>query len=116
MRATTASTAGPAPTRCTAARRRPVVFASAAASPAATPDLIADLAADDLIDLHFIHADSGTGGNEAFAFPGAQPFSGPAGELHFDPGLLAGDIDGDALADFAVQISGATVTQDNLLL
>lgn len=67
-------------------------------------DQIADLDAGDRIDLSRIDAIVATADDDAFVFVGAQAFSGTAGELSFIGTLLAGDIDGDGLADFAIEI------------
>ena len=62
----------------------------------------------DRIDLSQIDANSVAGGDQAFAYIGAAVFSGSPGELRFSAGLLAGDINGDGVADFEVQITGVS--------
>jgi len=44
--------------------------------------------------------------NQAFSYVGNHDFSGQAGELHFVGHVLSADVDGDAVADFAVQVDG----------
>jgi hypothetical protein len=66
-----------------------------------------DAAGGELIDLSRIDAIAGTGANDAFSFIGTAAFSGTAGELSVaDIGdglqMVAGDVNGDAVGDFAV--------------
>jgi Ca2+-binding RTX toxin-like protein len=72
-------------------------------------DLIADLDAGDRIDLSAIDADATTPGDDAFVFIGDATFSAVAGELSFRDGVLAGDVDGDGIADFAIAVEGTAV-------
>lgn len=66
----------------------------------------------DKIDLHLLDANSGTAAHDAFQFIGAKAFSGKAGQLHtyVEAGVmhLAGDVDGDSVADFSITLTGAT--------
>jgi Ca2+-binding RTX toxin-like protein len=82
------------------------VYRSAADSSAAAPDLIDNLSAGDLIDLRMIDADTGSSGDQAFAFIGSDAFHHVAGELRvFGDGgnwTLQADTDGDGAADFAI--------------
>jgi len=73
-------------------------------------DVILDFthAQGDKIDLHFIDASTKVVGDQAFSFIGAANFSGVAGQLHFQNGILSGDINGDGHADFEIQVKGAT--------
>jgi hypothetical protein len=78
----------------------------------ATRDTIGDFAVGiDKIDLAAIDANS-TGGsaNDAFSFIGSAEFSGIAGQLRVSvPGtntLVTGDIDGDAVTDFHILLTG----------
>jgi Ca2+-binding RTX toxin-like protein len=75
-----------------------------------TRDQIIDFVkGSDKIDLATIDANSGAGGNQAFAFIGAAAFSGVAGELRaFSNATLTvvyGDVNGDSAADFQIQIN-----------
>ena len=71
------------------------------------PDAIADFASGiDKIDLSALDAASGTPGDQAFTFIGANAFSGQAGELryesHGDHQFIFADLDGDRYADFQI--------------
>lgn len=79
---------------------------------ATTRDIIADFsrAQGDRIDLSLIDADSTLEGDQDFAFIGASAFTGTAGELNVTrlaPGaqLVQGDVDGDGVADFSIQVN-----------
>jgi Ca2+-binding RTX toxin-like protein len=61
----------------------------------------------DKIDLHFIDASTKVAGDQAFTFIGGANFTGVAGQLHFQGGILSGDVNGDGRADFEVQVKGA---------
>ena len=67
---------------------------------------------EDVIDVLFIDANTGAGGNQAFDFIGAAAFSHTAGELRAttfgDNTIVAGDIDGDGSADFQILVAGVT--------
>ena len=79
-------------------------------------DVILDFAmGEDQIDLSRIDASNRTEGNQAFEFIDDRPFSRSAGELRFNHGILAGDINGDGIADFEIRI-GRPVSMDDLLL
>jgi Ca2+-binding RTX toxin-like protein len=71
-------------------------------------DVITDFthAQGDTIDLHFIDANVIAAGDQAFTFVGAA-FTGVAGQLRFTGGILAGDVNGDGIADFEVKVTGA---------
>ena len=74
-------------------------------------DVIADFshADGDKIDLSGIDANVNLAGDQAFEWSGVTPFYGVAGQLHFTKGALEGDIDGDRVADFSIQMPNATV-------
>ena len=59
----------------------------------------------DLIDLSAIDANSAAAGNQSFSFIGNSAFHNVAGELRYANGILSGDINGDGVADFQIQIS-----------
>ena len=71
-------------------------------------DVITDfsLAEGDKIDLHYIDANTTVAGDQAFTFIGAANFNSVAGQLHFQGGILSGDVNGDGKADFEVQVTG----------
>jgi Ca2+-binding RTX toxin-like protein len=80
-------------------------------SPVGASDTIWDfVSGTDLIDLSALDADSGTSGNQAFAFIGATAFTGVAGQLRstFDgvDTWLQGDTNGDMVADFEIRLLG----------
>jgi serralysin len=60
----------------------------------------------DDIDLRTIDANSLVSGNQAFSFIGKSGFTGKAGQLKFSSGVLSGDINGDKVADFHINVSG----------
>jgi Ca2+-binding RTX toxin-like protein len=72
----------------------------------------------DLLDLSGIDAKTTASGNNSFSFIGANGFSGTAGELraevHHDAGgdytIVQGDVNGDGVADFEIQLTGFTGT------
>ena len=75
-------------------------------------DAITDYtAAPDVIALTAIDANSIVAGNQAFAFIGAAALTNVAGQLRYSTtdGLLQGDIDGNSLADFALELSSRPV-------
>ena len=76
---------------------------------AASRDIISDFARGaDRIDLRNIDANTNVAKDQAFSFIGTQAFSGKAGELNFVDKVLSGDVDGDKIADFAVQVNGVS--------
>lgn len=76
----------------------------------AKADLIGDFrrAEGDRIDLSGLDANAGQAGDQAFTFIGSGAFTGKAGELRFDyvngEGVLAGDVDGDKIADGFIRV------------
>ncbi len=65
----------------------------------------------DKIDLSAIDANAGLAGNQAFSFIGLGAFTGVAGQLHLFANaagftVLSGDVDGDTVMDFAINIKG----------
>ena len=92
-------------------------FGALAHSTVAAPDRITDFtystAGYDKVDLAAIDANAGLAGNQAFAFIGGKAFSGAAGELRVTAAgtgnwLASGDVNGDAVADFAIMIQSAS--------
>ena len=80
-------------------------------------DMIQDFthAQADNIDVSGIDANAGLAGNQAFTFIGAVAFSGTAGELRSvvtgSSSIVSGDVNGDAVADFAILVKGVTPLQ-----
>jgi Ca2+-binding RTX toxin-like protein len=78
------------------------------------PDRILDFTSGtDKIDLGRIDADANAAGDQAFSFVGSGAFQGVAGQLRaYDTGLghwrVEGDVNGDGLADFALEVVLAT--------
>ncbi|MBB6469917.1 Ca2+-binding RTX toxin-like protein [Aminobacter lissarensis] len=74
------------------------------------PDVITDFEHGiDRVNLSLIDANLRVQGDQAFSFIGDRQFSGKAGELHFVNHVLSGDVDGDKVADFGIQIEGSSV-------
>ena len=65
----------------------------------------------DRIDLSQIDANRKVAGDQAFSFIGEAGFSGQAGELRYVGGVLSGDVNGDAGAEFQIEVSGAPILQ-----
>ncbi len=93
-----------------------------------TRDIIKDFAhLSDRIDLSNLDARAGVAGNQAFHFIGSQGFAGQKAELHYfkqnlagtanDRTIVEGDINGDGLADFQIQLAGLkTLTVTDFVL
>ena len=64
----------------------------------------------DKISFNPIDANSGVSGNQNFSFIGASAFSNVAGQLRYEVingnTFVSGDVNGDSLADFSVQLTG----------
>ena len=87
-------------------------YDSAAESAAAGIDRIVDFQKTlDRIDLRKIDAIEGSAADDAFAFIGSANFSGVAGQLRVlkdeNGWLVQADTNGDAVADFVLQVSGS---------
>ncbi|MFC4170477.1 M10 family metallopeptidase C-terminal domain-containing protein [Microvirga sp. GCM10011540] len=81
------------------------VFKSVGESLPSARDTIRDFVSGvDKIDLRSIDASTKQSYNQAFTFVGSGTFSGKAGELQFIDGVLSGDINGDKLADFQINV------------
>ena len=69
----------------------------------------------DRLDFSAFDANANAAGVQHFNFVGAAAFSHTAGELHYAAVsggvLLTGDVNGDAIADFSLQIAGVTLLQ-----
>jgi Ca2+-binding RTX toxin-like protein len=91
------------------------VFKSTAESTVAAKgrDAILDfkVAENDIIDLHYIDADTKSGSDQLFHFIGGQDFHHKAGELRFEKSggntHILGDVNGDGNADFAIDLKGS---------
>jgi Ca2+-binding RTX toxin-like protein len=89
----------------------------------ALADVITDFSHSDTEKIHLglVDADTGTGGNQAFAFIGGGAFTSVAGQLRYaklnGTTYVEGDTDGDGAADFVIALSGMLnlVTSDFVL-
>jgi Ca2+-binding RTX toxin-like protein len=84
-------------------------------------DKITDFEAVDKINLSGVDASLYENGKQAFTFIGSNQFSGMAGELRYElsypsHGYIAGDLNGDAQPDFAIELNGVIPTSANLIL
>jgi serralysin len=62
----------------------------------------------DCIDLRTIDANAAAGGDQAFSFIGNKAFTGQSGQLNFASNMLLGDVNGDKIADFRINVTGIT--------
>ncbi len=95
------------------------VFRTAAeAGVGASRDAIVDFApGEDLIDVSGIDACAVGVGDQEFLFIGDGAFSGATQELRYADGIVAGDVNGDGLADFEIAIVNlAPLAADDFLL
>jgi Ca2+-binding RTX toxin-like protein len=82
-----------------------------------TPDVITDFAqGSDKINLTAIDANTVTSGDQAFTWIGTAAFSNAAGQLRYvttptGARTIYGDVDGDGVADFQIQVTGSTTFQ-----
>jgi Ca2+-binding RTX toxin-like protein len=84
-------------------------FRSTSDSAVGATDLIVDFQRGfDTIDLSMIDARRDVVGNHAFTFIGGGNFTGVSGQLHFRNGFVEGDVNGDAVADFAIEVQYLT--------
>ncbi len=88
------------------------VFSLTTDSGVSAADLVTDFSHSqgDRIDLNPIDARTTQSGNQAFTFIGTSAFSGAAGQLRFEQingnTFVTGDVNGDGVADFGIQIGG----------
>ncbi|MGL4961824.1 MAG: M10 family metallopeptidase C-terminal domain-containing protein [Inquilinus sp.] len=99
------------------------VYTATSDSPFGAGDLIRDFshAQGDHIDLSGIDANTGAAGDQAFNFIGNSLYSGTAGELRFAntaPGVItiAGDVNGDGVSDFHINVYGTSITASDFVL
>ena len=93
-----------------------------------TRDVITDFTrGEDMVDLATIDANVLVNGDQAFIWRGEQGFTGVAGQLHFirenNPGaandrtIIEGDVNGDRIADFQIELTGLhRLTDQDFLL
>jgi Ca2+-binding RTX toxin-like protein len=90
---------------------------------AATADQLLDFnaAEGDVIDLSVIDANTIAAGDQGFAFIGGNQFSGVAGQLRFasfagSNGFIVGDVNGDRVSDFFIEVNAAGMQASALIL
>lgn len=82
------------------------VFKSRSETAPGARDVIQDfVSGTDRIHLRSIDANTKLSGNQAFSFIGSNAFTHKAGQLKFHAGVLSGDVNGDAVADFQIRLS-----------
>lgn len=99
------------------------IFTSTSDSSVTARDVINDFtrAQADKISLNAIDAIVGVAGDQNFSFIGASAFSNVAGQLRYEQingnTIVSGDVNGDSVADFAIQLTGniALVSTDFIL-
>lgn len=75
-------------------------------------DIITDFSALQLdkVDLSGIDAISSTSAvNDVFSYIGTGAFTNVAGQVRFNAGIVYGDVNGDSVSDFEIQLTGVTV-------
>ncbi|MBB4104823.1 calcium-binding protein [Allorhizobium borbori] len=94
------------------------VFTSIADSRGSARDTIFDFnrASGDYIDLRSIDADTTGSGNQAFEFIRGAAFSGTAGELRYSGGVLSGDVNGDGVSDFQINVKNVSALYSSDIL
>jgi Ca2+-binding RTX toxin-like protein len=95
------------------------VFRSVEDTPAgAGRDLIRDFVpGEDVLNLGLVDANALVAGDQQFTYIGNAAFSGTAGELRYDGGILRGDVNGDAVEELQINLlNNAALTQDDLVL
>lgn len=86
------------------------IFVATSDSPMTGRDTITDfLSLTDKIDLKAIDANTTLAGDQAFTYIGSGAFTKKAGQLSFTGGLVAGDVNGDGIADFQIVVKGLAV-------
>ena len=82
------------------------VYAAVTDSTPDSPDVITDFQPGlDKIDLSLIDADTTANNDQSFIFIGSAAFTRVAGQLSYSSGLLAGDVNGDGIADFQISLT-----------
>ena len=84
-------------------------------------DTISDfMSGTDRIDVSGFDANANSAGDQAFTFIGSGAFTNTAGELHtfLDSGVryVTGDVNGDGIADFIINLGARTVETGDFLL
>lgn len=95
------------------------IFHTAADSPpGAARDVIRDFAVGtDILDVSRLDANTLRSGSQAFSFIADDAFDGRAGQLRYSGGLVQGDVNGDRVADFEVEIANlAALREQDIVL
>ena len=80
-------------------------FNSTQDSPSNARDTLQDfVSGTEHIDLRTIDANTALAGDQGFSFIGGSPFTGQIGQLNFSNGVLSGDVNGDKVADFRINV------------
>jgi Ca2+-binding RTX toxin-like protein len=88
----------------------------------ANRDVITDFSHQqhDKIDLHLIDANTILGGDQAFTFIGKQQFHNTTGELRVAKQgksiIVSGDLNGDGIADFQIEVHAAGLVKADFIL
>lgn len=92
--------------------------AASESTPGAARDLIFQFTpGTDLIDLHQLDADAGSAFDQAFTYSATGPAAHAVWTIGTTHTLVRGDLDGDAVADFEIQLMNVTgVTAADFLL
>lgn len=91
------------------------VFVFDAIDPEAIDQILDYQRGRDRIDLSGIDANASTTANDAFVFIGSAAFGNVAGQLRFADNILSGDVNGDGVADFSIQINQPLFVADVVL-
>jgi serralysin len=70
----------------------------------------------DRINLVGIDANYTVAGNQAFTYIGATAFTGVAGQLRYFGGFVQGDVSGDGLADFMIEVNAFNLSASDFFL
>ena len=84
-------------------------------------DIITDFISGDRLDFTVLDANNATAGSEAFTMINTAAFGGIAGQLRYSDTaggitVVQGDVNGDSIADFEVQLTGNHIFAADLLL
>ena len=88
------------------------IFTSIGDSQVGAEDVISDFsrADKDRISVEGIDANANAAGDQSFTFIGNGAFTGAAGQLRYEQSdgntFVLGDVNGDGVADFSIQVSG----------
>jgi serralysin len=85
-----------------------------------TDEIVDFVSGTDKIDLRGIDGNAGAAGDQAFSFIGNADFSNVAGELRAysadGDNFVAGDVNGDGVADFIINLGGSSAVASDFFL